>query len=73
MSEHDDDLPYIVVERRSGGVGAFMLGALLGAGVALLFAPRTGRELREGISTGARRLKDGFDAFQLARKRSFVS
>lgn len=27
-----DDLPYIIIERRNGGLGAFLLGALLGAG-----------------------------------------
>ena len=58
MGEHDD-MPYIVVERRSGGgLGAFVLGALLGAGVALLLAPRSGRELREEIGSGARRLRE---------------
>jgi len=54
----DDDVPYIVVERQSGAFGTFVIGALLGAGVALLFAPRSGRELREGIADGARRLRE---------------
>ena len=54
----DDDMPYIVVERRNGAFGSFVLGALVGAGVALLFAPRSGRELREDIADGARRLKE---------------
>lgn len=53
-----DDLPYVVVERRSGGFGTFMLGALLGAGVALLMAPRSGREMREGFTTGVRRIRE---------------
>ena len=57
MSDYDD-VPYIVVERRSGALGSFVLGALVGAGVALLFAPRSGRELREDIADGARRLKE---------------
>ncbi len=56
MSDYDD-VPYIVVERRNGAVGAFLVGALVGAGVALLLAPRSGRELRDGIANGARRLK----------------
>ena len=39
MRNHED-LPYILVERDSGGsFGAFCLGALVGAGLALLFAP----------------------------------
>lgn len=52
-----DDLPYVVVERRSGGFGLFLLGALIGAGIALLYAPRSGRETREQIRRGAQRLK----------------
>lgn len=32
------------------GVLMFAAGALIGAGVALLYAPRTGRELREKVS-----------------------
>jgi gas vesicle protein len=56
MSHHDD--PYIVIERRSGGVGAFLLGALVGAGVALLFAPRSGEQTRAEIRTGVRRLRE---------------
>jgi gas vesicle protein len=44
MREYDD-LPYIVIERRGDG-GAFLLGALVGAGVALLLAPRAGAEVR---------------------------
>ena len=54
----DEEYPYIVVERQSGALGTFVIGALLGAGVALLFAPRSGRELREGLADGARRLKE---------------
>lgn len=53
-----DDLPYVVIERRGSGAGPFIVGALLGAGIALLFAPRSGREVREGITTGVRRLKE---------------
>ena len=53
-----DDVPYVVVERRGSGAGPFILGAMLGAGIALLFAPRSGRELRDGITDGVRRLKE---------------
>lgn len=52
-----DDVPYIVVERRSGGLGAFFWGALIGAGVALLYAPRSGRETRAEIRGGADRIR----------------
>ena len=55
MRHHDhDDEPYIVIEKHGGGVGDFLLGALIGAGVALLFAPRTGRETRADITRRAR-------------------
>ena len=57
MADHDDQ-PYIVIERRSGGAGAFIWGALIGAGIAMLFAPRSGRETRNEIRAGAMRLRD---------------
>ncbi len=53
-----DQVPYIVVERESGGVGAFLLGALLGAGVALLFAPRSGEETQRELKERVTRLRD---------------
>jgi gas vesicle protein len=53
-----DDVPYIVIERKSGGFTAFLWGALVGAGVALLFAPRSGQETRGEIRMGVRRIKD---------------
>ncbi len=56
MAEYED-LPRIVVERRSGSVSSFLFGALLGAGIALLMAPRTGRETRAGLREGALRLR----------------
>lgn len=57
MADHDD-LPYIVIERRSGSFGNLIMGALLGAGAALLLAPRSGRETRDEIRAGALRLRD---------------
>jgi gas vesicle protein len=57
MAERDQ-VPYIVVEKEGGGVGAFLLGALLGAGVALLFAPRTGEETQREIKERVVRLRD---------------
>jgi gas vesicle protein len=38
--------------------GAFLLGGLIGASVALLYAPKSGRETREDISKTARRIKN---------------
>lgn len=57
MAERED-LPYIVVERRGSGVGSFLWGALLGAGVALLLAPRSGKETRSQLGSGVRRVRD---------------
>lgn len=58
MRDHDD-VPYIVIERESGGgLGSFVLGALVGAGLALLFAPQSGDETQEQIRTRARELRD---------------
>jgi gas vesicle protein len=54
--EHDE--PYIVIEKHSGGVSDFFLGALIGAGVALLFAPRSGRETRRDITRRAKAAQD---------------
>ena len=53
-----DEIPYIVVERDGGGVGVFLLGAILGAGVALLLAPRSGEEIQREIKERAVRLRD---------------
>ena len=56
MRHHDhDEQPYIVIEKNSGGVGNLLIGVLIGAGVALLFAPRSGAETRTDISRRARR------------------
>ena len=53
-----DDTPYIVIERdRGGGVGSFVLGALVGAGLALLFAPKSGAETQQELKEHARRLR----------------
>ncbi|MGQ9570741.1 MAG: YtxH domain-containing protein [Thermodesulfovibrionales bacterium] len=40
-------------------LGAFLLGGLIGAAVALLYAPQSGRETRRDISKTARRVKRG--------------
>ncbi len=57
MRDHED-LPYILVERDSGGsFGSFCLGALVGAGLALLFAPQSGEETQEEIRARAKKLR----------------
>ena len=53
-----NDVPHIVIERESGGgVGSFLLGAMVGAGLALLFAPKTGEETQEELKEHARKLR----------------
>ncbi len=52
-----DDKPVVVVER-SGGVGAFLMGAALGALAALLLAPHSGEETRRVLRDRGRRLRE---------------
>ena len=56
--EFDDDEPYVVIEKQTGSASAFLFGAALGAGLALLFAPRSGAETRLEIQNRARRVRD---------------
>lgn len=54
-----DEDGYIIIEReRGGGFGSFLMGTLVGAGLALLFAPQSGEETQEEIKTRARQLRD---------------
>jgi gas vesicle protein len=88
MHHHEDDFDdedgrYVVIERQDGGssLGPFILGAAIGAGLALLFAPRSGEETRADIRRRARKAKDAAqrvasgvtetvtDTFQDARRR----
>lgn len=57
MSDFDDER-YIVVERGSG-FGSFLWGLLIGAGAALLMAPRNGRETREELRQRWDRVREG--------------
>jgi gas vesicle protein len=52
-----DDVPYIVIEGGGNGIGPFIMGALLGAGVALLLAPRSGEETQQEIRRKAAQLR----------------
>jgi gas vesicle protein len=54
----DDDGPFVVIERSEPGVGTFVTGLLIGAGLALLFAPRTGVETRRELQRRAKRVGD---------------
>lgn len=57
MRHHDDDEPYVVIEKHSSGLGSFFFGLAVGAGLALLFAPQSGDETRRSIARGARRVR----------------
>ena len=57
MSHQHSDQPVVVVERSDGGLGGFLLGLAVGAGVALLFAPKTGEETRRQLKNTGRRLR----------------
>lgn len=37
--------------------GAFLIGGLIGAGIALLYAPKSGQETRKDISRAAKKVK----------------
>jgi gas vesicle protein len=54
-----DDVPYIVIDRGGGSqTGSFILGALVGAGLALLLAPKSGEETQAELKERARQLRD---------------
>jgi len=55
--EYDEDEPYVVIERRSASIGSFLLGVALGAGAALLLAPRSGAATRRDIRRRALRVR----------------
>ena len=55
--------PYVIVERREAGVGSFLIGIALGAGVALLLAPQSGEETRRSIARRARRAQEAAQDF----------
>ena len=48
--------PLEIDGKSSSGAGAFVLGALLGAGLALLLTPRTGHEIQKRIKEKAEQL-----------------
>lgn len=54
MSRYDvDDETYVVIERHETGVMPLLVGMAIGAGVALLFAPRSGAATRRDIKRRA--------------------
>jgi gas vesicle protein len=61
--DEEFDPPYVVIEKRDTGIGPLLLGIVLGAGAALLFAPQTGEETRRGIARSARRVQQNAQGF----------
>jgi gas vesicle protein len=57
MHAHDE-VPYVVIERHASGAAPFLWGVILGAGIALLLAPRSGAETQEEIRQRVRRVRD---------------
>lgn len=55
--DFDDDDRYVVIENHSAGVGPFLIGFAVGAGIALLFAPRSGEATRRDIKRRAMRVR----------------
>jgi gas vesicle protein len=66
---YDDDpyveRPYVIIERRDAGagIGTFIVGLALGAGVALLLAPQSGEETRRAVARRARRAQEAAQDF----------
>jgi gas vesicle protein len=56
----EDDERVVIIERGGGGggIGPFLLGAAIGAGLALLFAPQSGAETRADLKRKARKARD---------------
>jgi gas vesicle protein len=59
--------PYVIVERHEGGggggIGSFIIGLAVGAGLALLLAPHSGEETRRAVARRARRAQDAAQDF----------
>src|SRR5215211_7894431 len=79
--EFEEDEPYVVIDRQTVGVAPFLIGLALGAGAALLLAPRSGAATRKDITRRAIRVRRAaenvaadvtdtvVDTFQDARRR----
>ena len=55
--DDDDDRRVVYVERGGSSVKALLLGALIGAGLALLYAPQSGEETRRGLKRRLRKVR----------------
>lgn len=54
----DEQRTVVVQKDRGSEIGAFVLGAVVGAGLALLFAPGSGEDTQQRLREQARKLKD---------------
>lgn len=54
----DADEPYVVIEKSEPGIGTLLAGIAIGAGIALLFAPRSGEDTRRDLERRARKIGD---------------
>jgi len=65
MSDYDwdEDEPIVVIEKSEPGIGAFIAGIAIGAGLGLLFAPRTGQETRRDLQRRAKKVGDQAQEF----------
>ena len=69
MRPHGDE-PFVVVQEKSSDVGSFLLGIAIGAGVALLLAPRTGADVRADIGRRVKKAKGNVtETFTDAREK----
>lgn len=57
MARHDEDAEVVIIER-GGSMSTFLWGALIGAGLTLLYAPRAGEATRRELRANMRRLRD---------------
>jgi gas vesicle protein len=59
----DDEAERVIIERHSAGVGSFLAGLAIGAGLALLLAPQTGEDFRRQIRRSARKARSAAEDF----------
>jgi hypothetical protein len=72
--DRDDILEMIGLQRKAstagwlaGTLGTFGIGILVGAGIGLLMAPKSGRELRDNLRDRFRRIPDDMSDVPLGR------
>jgi len=69
---HDDSNTRRVAGQGTSAMAGFLLGAVVGAGLALLLAPASGQETRHRLAGAARRIRDNTKD-QLSHVRDTVS